>query len=69
MILSLRDKMSQNIKGQDELIESLLIAILTDGHLLLEGLPGLGKTVSIKTLAKLTDLNFNRIQFRFSERD
>ena len=63
MILSLRDKMSQNIKGQDELIESLLIAILTDGHLLLEGLPGLGKTVSIKTLAKLTDLNFNRIQF------
>lgn len=55
--------MNQVIVGQKHLIESLLIGLLSDGHVLLEGVPGLAKTMAIKTLAKLVDSKFNRIQF------
>ncbi len=51
------------IIGQKHLIESLLTGLLTDGHILLEGVPGLAKTLAIKTLASVVDARFNRIQF------
>ena len=55
--------MSQSIIGQKHLVESLLIGLLSDGHILLEGVPGLAKTKAIKTLAELIKANFSRIQF------
>jgi MoxR-like ATPase len=55
--------MNHRIVGQKHLIESLLIGLLSDGHILLEGVPGLAKTLAIKTLAELIDADFNRIQF------
>ena len=55
--------MNQVIVGQKHLIESLLIGLLSDGHILLEGVPGLAKTMAIKTLAQLVDSKFSRIQF------
>lgn len=55
--------MHQQIIGQKHLIESLLIGLLSDGHVLLEGVPGLAKTKAIKTLASLIDAQFSRIQF------
>ncbi len=55
--------MNQTIVGQKHLIESLLIGLLSDGHILLEGVPGLAKTLAIKTLAQLIDADFSRIQF------
>ena len=55
--------MNQHIVGQKHLIESLLIGLLSDGHVLLEGVPGLAKTKAIKTLASLIDADFSRIQF------
>lgn len=55
--------MDQVIVGQKHLIDSLLISLLSDGHILLEGVPGLAKTLAIKTLSQLIDANFSRIQF------
>ena len=55
--------MNQVIVGQKHLIESLLISLLSDGHILLEGVPGLAKTLAIKTLAQLIDADYSRIQF------
>ncbi len=55
--------MNRVIVGQKHLIESLLIGLLSDGHILLEGVPGLAKTLAIKTLAQLIDADFSRIQF------
>jgi len=55
--------MDQAIIGQKHLVESLLISLLADGHILLEGVPGLAKTKAIKTLASLIDAQFSRIQF------
>ncbi|MGC9150744.1 MAG: AAA family ATPase [Microbacter sp.] len=55
--------MNQIIVGQKHLVESLLIGLLSDGHILLEGVPGLAKTLAIKTLSKLVDANYSRIQF------
>ncbi len=55
--------MDQTIVGQKHLVESLLIAMLSNGHILLEGVPGLAKTLAIKTLAQLIDANYSRIQF------
>ena len=55
--------MNQVIVGQKHLVESLLIGLLADGHILLEGVPGLAKTLAINTLAKLVKANFSRIQF------
>ena len=55
--------MDQVIVGQKQLVDSLLISLLSDGHILLEGVPGLAKTLAIKTLAQLIDSDFSRIQF------
>ena len=55
--------MNQVIVGQKHLVESLLIGLLSDGHVLLEGVPGLAKTLAIKTLADLIKADFSRIQF------
>lgn len=55
--------MDQTIVGQKHLIDSLMIALLSNGHILLEGVPGLAKTLAIKTLAQLIDAKYSRIQF------
>jgi len=55
--------MDQVIVGQKHLLESLLIGLLSDGHILLEGVPGLAKTLAIKSLSSLIDAKFSRIQF------
>mgnify|MGYP002517597052 CR=1 FL=1 len=55
--------MDKVIVGQKHLVESLLIGLLSDGHVLLEGVPGLAKTLAIKTLAQLVDSKYSRIQF------
>jgi MoxR-like ATPase len=55
--------MGKVIIGQKHLIDSLLIGLLSDGHILLEGVPGLAKTLAIKTLASLVDAKYSRIQF------
>ena len=55
--------MNQVIVGQKHLVESLLIGLLSDGHILLEGVPGLAKTLAIKTLSDLIKADFSRIQF------
>lgn len=59
----IRTGMRHRIVGQKHLIDSLLIALLANGHVLLEGVPGLAKTLAIKTLATLVDAKYNRIQF------
>ena len=60
---NLKQGMSQVILGQEELINKILISMLANGHILLEGVPGLAKTLMVKTLAKLIETNFQRIQF------
>ena len=55
--------MDRVIVGQKHLVNSLLISLLSDGHILLEGVPGLAKTLAIKTLAQLIDADYSRIQF------
>ena len=55
--------MDRVIIGQKHLVDSLLISLLSDGHILLEGVPGLAKTLAIKTLAQLIDADYSRIQF------
>lgn len=62
-ITALTEGMSRTIVGQQHLTESLLIGLLADGHILLEGVPGLAKTLAIRTLASLIDASFGRIQF------
>ena len=62
-VTNLQTGMDQVIVGQKHLVESLLIGLLADGHILLEGLPGLAKTLAIKTLSQLIDADFSRIQF------
>jgi MoxR-like ATPase len=56
-------EMAKVIVGQKELLERMMIALLASGHILLEGVPGLAKTLAIKTLGRVTDLAFKRIQF------
>ena len=60
---TLRAEMSKVIVGQTHLIDTLLIGLLSNGHILLEGVPGLAKTLAITTLAKAVDADFARIQF------
>lgn len=62
-VTNLTTGMDQVIVGQKHLVESLLIGLLSDGHVLLEGVPGLAKTLAIKTLASLIDAKYSRIQF------
>ncbi len=59
----LKNEISKKIVGQHQLIDRLIIALLSNGHILLEGVPGLAKTLAIKTLAEAVDGTFNRIQF------
>lgn len=59
----IRTGMDRRIIGQEHLVDSLLIALLCNGHVLLEGVPGLAKTLAIKTLASLVDAKYSRIQF------
>jgi len=63
MIKSIKNEMKKVIVGQDKMIDALLIGLLTNGHILLEGVPGLAKTLTIKTLSKILNLDFKRIQF------
>ena len=56
-------EMSKVIVGQKHMTERLLIGLLSNGHILLEGVPGLAKTLAIKTLASIVDADFSRIQF------
>ena len=60
---SLMMGMDKVIVGQRHLVESLLIGLLSDGHILLEGVPGLAKTLAIKTLSDLIKGDFSRVQF------
>ncbi len=62
-IHALKKELAKVVVGQDELIERLIIGLLTDGHVLLEGVPGLAKTLTVKTLASCVNAQFSRIQF------
>ena len=62
-VTNLTTGMDKVIVGQKHLVDSLLIGLLSDGHILLEGVPGLAKTLAIKTLSQLIDADFSRIQF------
>ena len=62
-VTNLTAGMDQIIVGQKHLVESLLMGLLSDGHVLLEGVPGLAKTLAIKTLASLIDAQYSRVQF------
>ena len=62
-IQDVRQELGKVIIGQHNMINRLLIGLMSDGHMLLEGVPGLAKTLSIKSLAKCLDLRFSRIQF------
>lgn len=59
----LKAETSKVIVGQEQMLEKLLIGLLTKGHILLEGMPGLAKTLAIRTLAQAVDAKFSRIQF------
>src|SRR5438034_2459166 len=60
---AIRSELGKVIVGQEQVIEQLLIAIFAQGHCLLEGVPGLAKTLMVSTLARSLQLQFNRIQF------
>ena len=62
-ILSLRDRMTHSIIGQNDLVEKIILVLLADGNMLLEGLPGLAKTRAIKSLSNELDCGLSRIQF------
>ena len=62
-IEDIRKEANQVIVGQSYMMDRLLLGLLSDGHILLEGLPGLAKTLAIKTLSSIIDVSFNRIQF------
>jgi len=62
-INEVRESISKVIVGQKEMIDLLLVALLTEGHVLIEGLPGVAKTLTAKLFAKIIDLKFSRIQF------
>ncbi|HWA59460.1 MAG TPA: AAA family ATPase, partial [Gemmatimonadales bacterium] len=56
-------EVGKRIVGQETMVERLLIGLLSGGHILLEGVPGLAKTLAVKTLAEIVELSFSRIQF------
>src|SRR5947207_10956774 len=58
-----KDEVSKVIVGYGDIIEAVIMSLLADGHVLLEGVPGLGKTKLVSTLAEVVHLNFSRIQF------
>jgi MoxR-like ATPase len=62
-VQSLKAEIAKVIVGQDDLVEKILVGLLADGHILIEGLPGLAKTLAVNTLAKTISSSFQRIQF------
>ena len=60
---AMRLELAKVVIGQDDVIEQLFAAIFTRGHCLLEGVPGLAKTLMVSSLARIVDVSFNRIQF------
>src|SRR5437867_1787715 len=62
-IKAVQDRVAQVVVGQETVVERLLIALLTGGHLLLQGVPGLAKTLLVNAIAKSIDLSFARVQF------
>ncbi len=62
-LTAIKEEIQKVIVGQDEMIDALLIGLLCDGHILLEGVPGLAKTTTVNTLAKTLGLDFKRVQF------
>src|SRR3989442_4426291 len=60
---ALRSEVGKVIVGHDAIVEGTLIALMAGGHVLLEGVPGLGKTLLVRTLSEVLDISFNRIQF------
>ena len=62
-VQALKQEIGRVIVGQDYLVERMLIGLLADGHVLLEGVPGLAKTLAVRTLARAVDTHFQRIQF------
>ena len=63
LVTKIREEVGKVIVGQEKLIDRLVLALVTDGHILLEGVPGLAKTLSVNTLAKALGLDFKRISF------
>ena len=59
----IKQELHKRVVGQDEMIERLLIGLLTGGHVLLEGVPGLAKTLTVRSLAETIRIGFERIQF------
>lgn len=59
----IRQRVAKSVIGQEEVVERILIALLTGGHLILEGMPGLAKTLLVNAVAKAIDLDFSRVQF------
>ena len=57
------DSAKQVVFGQDNMLEAIVAALICEGHLLIEGMPGLGKTLSVSVMSKICDLNFKRVQF------
>ncbi len=62
-IEKIKKEVGKVIVGQEEMVEGIIIALLSDGHILLEGYPGLGKTITVKTVARVLDAKFQRVQF------
>ena len=62
-VINIRNEISKVIVGQHKMVDFLLIALLCDGHVLIEGVPGVAKTLTAKLLAKIINTNFSRIQF------
>lgn len=62
-LLNVLTEASNVVYGQDQMLESILAALVCEGHVLIEGMPGLGKTMSVSVMSKLCDLKFSRIQF------
>ncbi|MBB6459324.1 AAA family ATPase [Flammeovirga kamogawensis] len=63
IIKDLEDRINAQIIGQEELVQSLVIGLITEGNILLEGLPGLAKTRAVNALSNVMDINMNRVQF------
>ncbi|MBO6167952.1 MAG: AAA family ATPase [Kiritimatiellae bacterium] len=63
LVAAIRDEVGKVIVGQEKLVDRLILALVTDGHILLEGVPGLAKTLSCNTLAKVLGMDFKRISF------
>ena len=62
-LTNLKKEIHKGVIGQEEMINSILIGLLTNGHILLEGVPGLAKTTAVKAVADSIDLDFKRVQF------